>query len=46
MATLIRTSGAVEPLTPRNGHHFELAELHALVGGFIEVVRNPGADQS
>ena len=37
MATLLRTDGSAENLTPPNGVHWSLEELQTLVGGYIEV---------
>ena len=42
MATLYEPSGRDSDYTPRNGKMFTLAELQALVGGYIEMVRIPG----
>ena len=42
MATLYEPSGHDSEYTPRNGKKFTLAELQALVGGYIEMVRIPG----
>ena len=42
MATLYEPSGRDSEYTPRNGKKFTLAELQALVGGYIEMVRIPG----
>ena len=42
MATLYEPSGRDSEYTPRNGTKFTLAELQALVGGYIEMVRIPG----
>ena len=41
MATLYEPSGRDSECTPRNGRKFTLAELQALVGGYIEMVRIP-----
>lgn len=38
MATLIRSNGTTETVTPANGRHFSLGEMQAFVGGFIEHV--------
>ena len=38
MAYIIRTSGEIIETTPRNGNDFELDELQAIVGGYIEVL--------
>lgn len=38
MAYIIKTSGEIIETTPRNGNDFELDELQAIVGGYIEVV--------
>jgi Domain of unknown function (DUF3846) len=43
VATLYEPSGSDSECTPRNGKKFTLAELQALVGGYIEMVRIPGA---
>jgi hypothetical protein len=42
MAKLYEPSGRDSDYTPRNGKKFTLAELQALVGGYIEMVRIPG----
>ncbi len=42
MATLYEPSGRDSEYTPRNGKKFTLAELQALVGGYIVMVRIPG----
>ncbi len=42
MATLYEPSGRDSEYTPRNGKKLTLAELQALVGGYIEMVRIPG----
>ena len=42
MATLYEPSGRDSDYTPRNGKKFTMAELQALVGGYIEMVRIPG----
>ncbi len=39
MAKLLKTSGEIEEISPRNGKEFELEELQKMVGGYIEVVR-------
>lgn len=39
MATLIPVDGPPRFIEPANGKAFTLPELHALVGGYIEVVR-------
>lgn len=42
MALLMRPAGAVEEMRPADGRAaFTLAELHAIVGGDIELVRGP-----
>ena len=38
MAYIIKTSGEIIETTPRNGNDFELDELQAIVGGYIEVL--------
>ena len=42
MATLYEPPGRDSEYTPRNEKKFTLAELQALVGGYIEMVRIPG----
>jgi hypothetical protein len=42
MARLYEPSGRDLQYAPRNGKKFTLAELQALVGGYIEMVRIPG----
>ena len=42
MATLYEPSGRDSEYTPRNGKKVTLAELQALAGGYIEMVRIPG----
>lgn len=39
MATLLPAAGDPRPITPANGSTFTLAELQALVGGYIEGLR-------
>jgi len=39
MATLIPAVGAVQEVQPAAGTSFTLDELHAVVGGYIEIVR-------
>lgn len=41
MATLIPARGNLREITPANGRAFTLAELQALVGGYIEALRAP-----
>ena len=43
MATLYNADGSTVKVSPANGRAFTLAELQALVGGFIELV--PGTAQ-
>lgn len=38
MARLYRPDGTQEDVTPADGRTFSLEELHALVGGYIEIV--------
>jgi len=38
MATLYRADGTQQEIQPTNGTHFDLKELQALVGGWIEIV--------
>lgn len=40
-ARIIKTTGAIVEVGPANGKHFQLEELQAIVGGYIEVVRLP-----
>lgn len=37
-AYIIKTSGEKKEVKPKNGTDFKLAELQAIVGGYIEVV--------
>jgi len=37
-ATLLKTDGKREIITPKNGRSFVLEELQNLVGGYIEVI--------
>lgn len=46
MAQLFKTDGSVTEIAPKNGRTFTLEELHALVGGYIEVVAVPPWDGS
>jgi hypothetical protein len=39
MAWLLKAAGGVDKVLPANGRAFSLAELQAVVGGYIEVVR-------
>ena len=38
MATIYKTSGDIIDVEPKNGKDFKLAELQAIVGGYIEIV--------
>lgn len=38
MAQIIKTTGEVVEVSPKNGKDFSLEELKAIVGGWIEVV--------
>lgn len=38
MATLYRTNGTIEDVSPKNGKKFSLEELQKFVGGYIERV--------
>lgn len=38
MAKIYRTNGDVENVEPKNGTDFQLEELSAIVGGYIEVL--------
>lgn len=38
MAYIIKTNGEVVEVQPKNGTDFQLDELQAIVGGYIEVV--------
>lgn len=46
MAELIKADGTVTVVTPANGKHFTLEELHGFVGGYIEIVDTPPWDGS
>jgi hypothetical protein len=39
MATLWKTDGTSQVVTPQHGSEFTLKELQAFVGGYIEIVR-------
>jgi hypothetical protein len=41
LATLIRTNGAEETVTPANGKVFSLEEMQAFVGGDIQLLTLP-----
>jgi hypothetical protein len=41
MATLISSTGEIREIAPANGRAFILAELHAIVGGYIEAIPVP-----
>ena len=38
MAHIIKTTGEVVEIQPKNGTDFQLEELQAIVGGYIEIV--------
>lgn len=38
MATIIKTSGEVINIEPKNGKYFSLSELQTIVSGYIEIV--------
>lgn len=38
MAEIIRTSGEIEKVAPKNGKDFDLQELQNIVGGYIELI--------
>ncbi len=42
MATIYRTNGTTESVTPENGTDFELRELQLIVGGYIEILNLRG----
>lgn len=42
VAKWIKTDGAIECVSPRNGRAFELDELNKFVGGHFEVIRTAG----
>lgn len=35
---IIKANGQVIPVTPANGHDFDIKELNGAVGGYIEVI--------
>ena len=41
MATLIPAAGEAREIAPADGQRFSLAELQAMVGGYIEALRAP-----
>ena len=38
MNTIYKTNGTQEPASPWNGKHYELKELQAIIGGYIQQV--------
>ena len=40
-AILLKADGTQQPMTPKNGKHFKLAELQAAVGGSIDILSPP-----
>lgn len=38
MAIILHPDGRQEPVEPKNGSDFQLEELQAIVGGYIEIV--------
>ena len=44
MATLYKTDGTSEQVTPANGQDFRLEELQGYVGGLIDIVRLEDGD--
>lgn len=38
MAYLIKTDGTIEAVEPRNGKDFQLDEMQAMMGGYIDIV--------
>jgi hypothetical protein len=43
MAYIIKTSGEVKKIQPKNGTDFQLDELKSIVNGYIEVVYLPNS---
>ena len=41
MATIIPARGPLREIVPANGRSFSLAELQAIVGGYLEALRAP-----
>jgi len=41
MATLLKSDGTKETITPANGKTFTLKEMQTLVGGFIQIIGLP-----
>ena len=39
MATILKTNGTQQKVTPKNGTDFQLDEMQEIVGGYIEIVR-------
>lgn len=39
MASIIRSKGVVEDITPKNGKKFSLKEAQTVVGGLVQLVR-------
>lgn len=40
-AKIYHPNGEIEDVLPKNGKHFTLEEMQAIVGGYIEIVRLP-----
>ena len=38
MAAIITTNGEVKPVVPNNGTDFQIEEIQAAVGGYVEIV--------
>ena len=45
-AKLLKASGEIVPITPKNGKDFNLSEMQGYVGGYIEVLTPPGCPES
>lgn len=44
MAFLLKTDGTIQEVKPAQGESFALAELQAMVGGYIEIIRTHTGD--
>jgi hypothetical protein len=41
MAKIVKTTGEIIEISPKNGTDFKYDELHSVVDGYIEIVRLP-----
>ena len=45
-AKLLKMSGEIVPITPKDGKEFSLPEMQRYVGGYIQVINPPGLPDS